>query len=437
MTTIEESSTATDTADLPPGRIPLKLTALVLLVVVVVACAIIVQWGPIETRFRNWQIGNLASQLKFAEALEAADRLNRLAPGQPESLLLLCRLQRQSGQPRAALQTISKLADAGVPELRIQAERRLTAARLGDLESSEPFLSQLLTNDELDSRDVCEAFVIGYRTRYHMREAMALIDVWQNDFPQDYRPAAHRGMVAQMETNWAEAVAAYDQAVELGDRRTETLIRLGLCCLEINNSEQALTAFRLCAGFDPQSADAQLGIGDALSRSGQPDEAFLAYQRCLVLDPWRVEARLAVAKTLLDRRDLNAALTELELLVTAWPEDSAILFQYSQVLSALGRKADAEAAAARWKQADQEVSVMEGLLTDLRSQPHNTALRSRIGVLMIKHYSRSMAVPFLESVLADDPSDQNARESLAAYYTWRKEPERAALYLHSAGGMQP
>lgn len=399
-----------------------------LLVLVVVCVLFVVVKRPLQAVYLRSAARQLASETRIADALATAEHLQQIAPHDPETLMLLCRLQRQTGQLREALETIRRLREAGVSESRIQDERRLTAARSGDLESSERFLPQLLTSTEADPRDVCEAFVIGYRTRFRLSESRALCELWQQDFPKDFRPAAHRGMIEQMETHWGAAVSEYQKAVELGDQRAETLIRLGLCCLEINEPARALESFRLCAELYPKSADAQRGVADALSRSGRAAEACDAYRKCLSLDPYNFDASLGAATILIDRGQPDQALLQLESLVRDWPEDAPALFQYSQALRAVDRLSDAEDAAARWQKADQQVQTMEKLLTTLQSDPGDFALRSRIGVLMMKHYSRTMAVPFLESVLLDNPSDQNATEALAAYFTWRKEPDRASVY---------
>ncbi len=385
------------------------------------------QRNSIVTYCLQWKATNQASHIRIADALQTAFRANQHSPHNPKTLLLLCRLQRQSGLVRESRQTIEELRDAGVPESRIQDERRLTAARSGDLESSEPFLPELLTNDDVDPQDVCEAFVVGYRTRFRIDESRALAEIWKQDFPNDFRPYAHCAMIAQMAADWSLAVDEFQKAVDRGDRRVETLIPQGLCYIELNEPQLALASFQLCTELYPLNAQGWLKQADAQFRLGNIGEAKKNYSTCLTLDPHCFEASLSQAKLLLLDGHAIEATTLLKSLVNLWPEDAATLYQYSQGLTALGKSTEAAEVAARWKEADQQVELMEQLLNKLQTEPQNTELRCQAGIMMMKHYSRSMATQYLEAVLLEDPGNSAAHEWLAEYYEKRGQaniPER-------------
>ncbi len=374
------------------------------------------QWKAIQVYGLRWKAENQSSRMEIPAALETALLAQQYSPKDPRTLLLLCRLQRQSGQIRESRETIDELQNAGVPESRIQNERRLTAARSGDLESSEPFLPQLLTSDELEPQDVCEAFVVGYLSRFRMDEAVRLTEVWKQDFPDDFRPYAHRAIIAQMATDWTLAVDEFQKAVDRGDSRSETLIRFGLCCIEINEPQRALPSFTKCTNLFPEETEGWLGLADTQNRLGNTADARISYERCLELDPLCWDAELRLARLLLGNGNAVEAEARLRRLAEIWPEDAGTLFQFGQALQALGRTEEAAQAAVRWEAADRQTELMEQLLTDLQQQPQNVALRSQIGVMMMKHYSRSMAVQFLEAVLLEEPDNESAHEALADYF---------------------
>ncbi len=403
----------------------LKLTGMIFLATVVTFG--IWQRKSIVAYCLQWKATNQASQLRIADALQTAFRAKQHSPHNRNTLLLLCRLQRQSGLIRESRETIGELRDAGVPEARIQDERRLTAARSGDLESSEPFLPELLASVDVDPQDVCEAFVVGYRTRFRIDESRALAETWKQDFPDDFRPYAHCAMIAQMATDWSLAVDEFQKAVDRGDRRVETLIPLGMCNLELNQPQRALASFQMCTDLYPMNADAWLWHAHTQFQLGDIAQATESYRRCLTLDPHCFEASLSQAKLLMLDDHTSEATTLLKALVNLWPEDASALYQYSQGLNALGRSTEAAEVAVRWKEADHQVELMEQLLNKLQTQPQNTELRCQAGVMMMKHYSRSMAVQYLDAVLVDDPGNAEARKSLAEYYEKRGQgniPER-------------
>ena len=406
-----------------PQRHPLRVFGIVAVAAVLLIAAS--QWKSVFTYFLKSKAIRQASQAQMKEALECARRAREYSPEDAEVLLLVCRLERQSGLLQESEVTIEALQSLGVPETRIQHERHLTAARSGDLESAEPFLPQLLASDELDSQDVCEAFVIGYRTRFRIDESRTLAEVWKKDYPQDFRPYAHVALIAQMATDWGRAVEEFQKAVDYGDRRAETLVSLGLCCLEINELDRGIKSFQLCTELYPENADGWLGLADSQSRLGMNQESARSYDQCLKLDPYCFEAELARSRLLLVERKAEQAAESLGALVQRWPEDTRALFQYGQALSALGKTSESSEIAARWKIADHETELMEQLLTKLQGEPQNVALRCQIGVMMMKHYSRPMAVQFLSSVLLEEPGNIAAHASLADYYQKRGQTDLA------------
>ncbi|MEZ6063710.1 MAG: tetratricopeptide repeat protein [Planctomycetaceae bacterium] len=341
--------------------------------------------------------------------------------------LLMVRTLRQLDRLQDSLTTLDDNRLLIGDSDRLRQETLLNYARAGQIQEAEPQLPDMLSSTELDERDVCEAFVIGYRLNYRFPEAHRLLDAWEQDAPDDYRVEFHRGVIFQMLTEWDDASAAFQTAIARGDRRATTQVRLGQCLLELNDADGARSAFQTATKNDPELLSAWLGLAQCCHELGLSDESRAAYEACLKLDSNHFEAKLALAEA--DAADGNpaAARQKLEELLRDWPEDAHTLYAYGQVLVQLGESDQAEEVAVRWKAADEAIVKMESLLNELKPNPQDAGLRSQIGVLMMKHYSRSMGWQYLESVLQTSPDDRAANEMLAEYYEHRGEPDRANL----------
>ncbi len=407
-------------------RRPLKTILLVVLVAGLVGG--IWNWRRIVIYAYCSQAERLADQVRLAESLDAARKAAAFGPDDAAALLLLARIERQNGLSQESLLTLDRIPQGRVAVVRLQRERILSQVRLGRLEFGESILPDLLASDDLDGRDVCEAFVFGFRSRFRLEEASTLLDAWEADWPKDYRPPSHRGILEQMIANSQSAAQEYAKALELGDPAPGTLVKLGRCQLQLNTVKEAHASFQTCVSRHPEHSEGWLGLGDALSVLGKSDEAVKAYEKCLVLDSHCFEARLALARLTLEYGNAETAEKMLEELNRLWPEDAATLYHLSRALIAVGKQQDGDRVAVRWQAADSQVEEMERLIVDLQKDPGNATLRTRVGGMMMRLFSRPMAVQFLEASLLQNSNDADARRVLAEYFRKTGQPERAAAH---------
>ncbi len=408
------------------SRRPLRTILLVIVLTGLVAG--IWNWRRIVISVYCFQAERLADQVRLAESLDAARKAVALGPDDAAALLLLARIERQNGLSQESLLTLDRIPPERVSAVRLHRERILSQVRLGKLEFGESILPDLLASDDLDGRDVCEAFVFGFRSRFRFVGASALLDAWEADWPKDYRPHSHRGILEQMIANSQGAAQEYAKALELGDPAPGTLVRLGRCQLQLNAVKEAHASFLTCVSRHPGDSEGWLGFGDALSLLGKPEEAIKAYEKCLALDAHCFEAQLALARLTLEHGNAETAEEMLEELNRLWPEDTATLFHLSRALIAVGRQQDADRITVLWKTADAELEEMERLVIDLQKAPGNATLRTRIGIMMMRLFSRPMAVQFLEASLLQNSNDADARRGLAEYFRKTGQPERAAVH---------
>ena len=102
----------------------------------------------------------------------------------------------------------------------------------------------------------CEAFTLGYCLNLKFDSARQLIDAWQADHADDYRPPFYRGQILAGKENWSDAANEYRQALKL--RPGQLRIKLGLakCLVEQDQLEEASALLDDVTAEDPQNRTA-------------------------------------------------------------------------------------------------------------------------------------------------------------------------------------
>lgn len=386
---------------------------------------------------REWHIRRTTASRDLIELENAKTHAQQAVELSPEddwtSLLLLAQIQRLQDDLDGSTQTLETARSRGAPEELLKSHRWLNVARGGNVSAAGWQLPQLLSSDRMDARDVSEAFVIGFLGIGRFSEAERLLHAWELDFPDDYRLTTHRAVIAQMQSDWKEAVRLYTAARTQGDQRLSTARRLGECLLEAGDPQRAGDVFQSCVDRDPDWSDAWLGLARSLLAAGDDQRARAALEQCLARDPRSFDASLALAK--LDRESGQSAeaIARCESLLEAWPQDGKALYEYGQALEAVGRHAEATAALEKWKQADGVMQEVEVMIADLQRQPTDLTLRTEIGIRLMQHYSRSMGLQYLLAAVHADWSNRQAHAELARYYEWQGDQTAEAVHRTAAG----
>jgi predicted Zn-dependent protease len=433
MSNVEEEKlfAAADIADSTPSRRPRRKLWLGLFALALVALTGVLFRNPLLARWQMSRAAAAIESIQLAEAEAALRAAMHYRPDDVQAVLQLCSVLRMQGRVNESADLLPVAEQLGCGSNRVRHERALNEARVGLLQRAEPYLPRLLADDSLDSRDVCEAYVVGFRQQGRFENAELLLEAWEADWPDDYRIAAHRGVMQQMQNRWQAAVRHYEQAMKRGDPRASTRIRCGECFLEDKDSQAAVSILKESVSLAPERADAWFNLGKAYLLNGDAADARDAIEKSLRLDPVSFDARLVLARIHLREDDPQAACEILETLLEAWPEDAAALYEYGQALARLNRREEADAVVKRWEYADAQNEKIEHLVAELEADPSNLPLRIRIGKLLIEHYSRRMGLQYLMVVLQMDSDNRVAHELLVRYYTSRGETDRAALHQHA------
>ena len=366
-------------------------------------------WG--RCQYVVYRLESLIQQVRISEAVELA-RKRHPNLGCPEVCLLAVRAHRMAGDVQAADRLLAEYESIIDSPLRISRERTLNKARRGQLNGVDSQLAALLRDPEMDSRDVSESFAVGFRLNRRLEEAAMLVEAWKQDWPTDYRPHYHEGLMRQTLTNWELAIVSYRTAIKLAPLAVDCRVRLGECLSQLHQDSEAVEQFKLVIERDPANQTALLGLANGLKQQGEFAAARKSFLKLLQLDPGSFASRLAIAQIDFENDDLDSAYQTAVSLSAIWPEDVATLYLLSQTQVALNETTESEKTLERWSAADGVVQQVEADIQVLATRANDIDLQVSIGARMMKHYSREMGHQFIGAALQIRPEHPDAASVL-------------------------
>jgi tetratricopeptide (TPR) repeat protein len=398
-------------------------------------------------------------ELAQARELLEADRASTAASDLESLELALISLHALAGELLEARRDAEALAAANPRNELYQGAAAELALATGDLAAVAQREQQAAA---LEGRDQLRWEVMSLRRRAEQLSQMTPVE--RDDFQRDLRKLRENhpdfpivqnlaGRLAEENGDAVEAIAAYEKAIELGDRSLENIQRLtillyrlgrypeGLAyqeyfrsgqtdvlelkadsladAMERNRAERALTAARDLAAAQPQSAAARAWLGGLLGVRGDAEEANAAFAQAVDDFPNDMAVRTAQLAHLLRTEQRAAARVAVDQLTRlAEQSDRSPEAAARQLLLAMGYDALGDPASAR--------RVFEAAVA---AGPHDAYLRERY-VNFLASRDVAEARRQCEALLEIDPKNPRARRILATLLAagggeddWRRAQE--------------
>ncbi len=154
-----------------------------------------------------------------------------------------------------------------------------------------------------------------------------------------------------------EAVVHYRRVLALAPKRPGIHFRLGRVLLarsreargDASAEAEALTEFGLELQTDPTNADAAYEIGELMRKAGQFDKAVESFKRAVASYPSFEEALVGLGRALTATGEPAAALPHLQKAIALNPRDEVAFYQIAQVHRMLGHEAEQQKALAEFE----------------------------------------------------------------------------------------
>ena len=155
--------------------------------------------------------------------------------------------------------------------------------------------------------------------------------------PAQSRPRFLLGLAQERSGDIPAATESYEAALHLDPRDVETVIHLGNLYVGLKRYADAESKFRAALELEPKSAPALFGLAQTLDAQKKP-EAADAYREYLAANPDNPAARSRLIHWLLDQKQYDAALAELDRAEAGKPP----------TLDSLRSRADIQIAQKKW-----------------------------------------------------------------------------------------
>ncbi len=291
-------------------------------------------------------LGRLLFNLgRYSEAVPVLQKGVALAPGMSPAQIMLGAAYLHLDQPEKALVPLQK----GVAALPADRFARLTLARtLADLNRPADAVAELQALVHLDPKDQEAWYLLGKQHLQLSQQAFAKVEALDPNSPLTHQLD---GEIMESMQNTPGAIDAYMQALSADPNNSSALNHLADLYWHTGDWAHAREQLTRLLSVEPGNCFAHWKLADTLDHLAEPPEAALAeVNTALAQCPEIPQAHAERARLLLRQGKPAAALPDLQIAEKAAPQEASVQHLLAQTYRALGNKAAADAADARFRQ---------------------------------------------------------------------------------------
>jgi tetratricopeptide (TPR) repeat protein len=378
---------------------------------VAIALAAWLLW-PHVAAYRHARAADEALQARdFNAAVEHLQAYAEAYPRSAQARFELARALRRAGRLDEAASVLDR--SDWIPES-VELERKLIAVQKhGTKGPIRQELAELGAAGHPDAPLILEASVQGDRAAMDLNAAWVWLDIWVEQFPDDWLARLWRAELLTARKEFKGARADYLKLLKLKPERHETLVALGDLAMADNAAfAEAEAYYRAAREQEPNNAAAWLGLAKSLHAQGDSVAAHPAAQRALQLDPKNAEPALVLASLSAEAGQFDPALAWLQRAKKLRGDAKRIHHLFAIVLRRIDEPEQAakhEEILARVERANQE---LERTLVELLQEPDNAEHHYAVGKLHVELDKPEQAKTWFQGALQRDPGHQEARAAL-------------------------
>ena len=217
--------------------------------------------------------------------------------------------------------------------------------------------------------------------------------------PAQSRPRFLLGLAQERSGDIPAAAESYESALHLDPRDVETVIHLGNLYANLKRYSDAEARFRAALELEPKSSQALLGLAQSLDAQKKP-EAAAAYRDYLAIQPDTPGAQSRVIHLLLEQKQYDAALAELDRVDAGKPA----------TLDSLRSRADIQIAQKKWD--DSIVTLRKAIAL----APNDAQLHGGLGRVYMQKRDFPSAEKEIKAALQIDRNNLSYWKDLSSTY---------------------
>ena len=346
----------------------------------------------------------------------------------PNSPLLLSAWARELNKAKRygeAIDAVKRALDIVPDEL---SNRYLLASLLLRTQHYDEALAETTEELKIDPGSAVARFNLAviYDAMGRLEEAIHAYEYYIKNHADDSEIGrAHQniGSCLARANRMAEAIAAFNRAVEIKHDLRDAYCFLGSAYMKESRMQEALAAFKKGVEEQPDGACAFAGLGNLFSRMGKAAEAESAYRKAVELDPGNPERYVELAGSLTSQNKQDQSAAVLRQGLARFPDDVPLHGSYGRLLEEQGKLPAAE------------VQFREVL----RLAPNNPVAANDLGrVLMMQNEKQAEALELIHRAVRAEPGNESYLGTLGWAYLTMGKLEDAEHWLNEAAqGPEP
>jgi tetratricopeptide (TPR) repeat protein len=315
----------------------------------------------------------------------------------------------------------------------------LLRAQSGGMDSVADYLRSLVEADHPQSPQILEAMARGYMDAFRFGEADFMLELWLRRQPDSIPALLFRGWVKEQQHVLGLAADDYRRALEIDPENEEAHLRLAGALVGTNRAEEAVPHLEWFLRRHPDDPETLVQLALCWNNLGQTEQARQALDDVLARQPRSLAALVARGRLALQDGDPAAAEGWLRPAAALNPSDYQAAFLLCKCLQQQpGKEKEAAEAGTRLEQLEADLARIRDILTERMSRtPHDPALHSELGAILLRRGSTREGLRWLKSALREDPDWKPAHGALADYYERSGDARRAAQHRQRAGPAAP
>jgi tetratricopeptide (TPR) repeat protein len=372
---------------------------------------------PVRVYFYMHQGRRALSNAEYSQALADFRAAWEIDPLNSETGFWLARACRKTGDLAGVRKHLGESQRlAYTDKKRLKREWWLVLAETGRIQEVETHLSEMLMNPGDDGVEICDAFSKGYCLNLMFPQAHQLLDAWATEFPRDFRPYLRRAQIYAGSKQWSLAIGELREAQKRAPEEIAVHRELGHCLYKNDETEEAERHLLAVIRREPADVPTLMNLAQIAFDRNDHKAAFEYLKQIVAARPQDFPARLLLAKVHMAMGDPARSAEVAESLVAEWPEDLSAHYVLAQALRAAGRAEDAKRHFVMHAELDKNWARIETIGREMNQHPSDPQLRYELGILLLRHVSRSEGAAYLESVFQFVPTHAEAHRALAEYY---------------------
>ena len=364
----------------------------------------------------------LLAERKPKDAYQWVDKVNRFSWHNETNEFLLARSARKMGDFQNFRYHLIRAFELGFDPARLEREEWLAMAQSGDLNKSEPHLSDLLLDPRGDGQEICEAYVIGYLLIQQYAGAEELLKGWADAYPHDPLPWYLRGVVYRDLTQWKSSESAFRRALSIEPDYSDAAFQLGSVLLTLKKTTDAIEFFER-ASQDPEfHVESRVGQAHCFRLLGKPKQARAVLDEVVLNYPNDPAASLELGRLSLDEANYESAIHWLEPLVRKNPRNTDARYALASALREVDRIEEAQEHFDAVREINEQLADASQLAESIDTQPESADDRLKVAAIHLKYGSESDGLFWMRSGISVNPTHRPTLEAMLDYYT-RKAAE--------------